>query len=494
MENMLLQIKNANKHFGASHVLKDVDFDIAKCEVHCLVGPNGCGKSTLIKIISGVHQPDAGTEIWFENNLIQKMSSSESMNIGIQVIYQDLSVFPNLTVAENIAFFFNVDKEKKNISKKLIYDTAKSVLAKMKVNLPLDELVERLPIASRQLVAIARALVTDARLIIMDEPTSSLTRAEVDVLFSVIRDLKKQAISIVFVSHKLNEIIEVADRVTVVRDGVKIGTYLKQDIDYNRLMYLVSGQNLHFIKPNDVTTDEIVLKVDNLTRAGEYSEVSFDLRKGEVLGIYGALGAGRTELALSLFGMTKPETGSILINGSKKVLKSNAQAISEGIAYVPEDRLLQGIVLEDSICDNICISIIKKVCDKIGLLVKRVMHSLSEDWSSKLNIVASGTDAKLSTMSGGNQQKVVLAKWLATTPKVLILDEPTNGVDVGAKSAIYEIVKEFASRGIAVILISSEVPEIYNNCNRVLIMKNGRITNEFPTDQITEEELNEYVG
>lgn len=356
-----LDLKNISKRFGGVQALSDVDLTLEAGEVHCLVGENGSGKSTLIKIISGVQPPEAGGNINIEGRSYTHLNPVESTRAGIQVIYQDLSLFPNLTVAENIAVgqhlggFHPVDWA-------VIRKIAEAAMARINVHLDLDAKVEDLSIANRQLVAICRAMAADAKLVIMDEPTASLTRHEVDALLSLVRELKKKNICIVFVSHRLDEVLEVAERVTVLRDGKKVGTYDAKDVNDKKLAVLMTGKEFSYdLKETDLSNRKTVLSVKNLSRKGDYKNVSFDLREGEILGITGLLGSGRTELALSLFGMNPPDEGEIKLNGNRLALKSNREAIDNGIAYVSEDRLTLGLVLEQPIAANAIVTILDKL-------------------------------------------------------------------------------------------------------------------------------------
>ncbi|MEA4847083.1 MAG: sugar ABC transporter ATP-binding protein [Clostridiaceae bacterium] len=494
MADKYLVIKNLSKRFYGVKALSDVDFDLEKGEIHCLVGQNGSGKSTLIKIIAGVLKPDEGSSIEIMGESITDFSSSALFDKGIRVIYQDLSLFPNLTVAENIAFSSNVERGIKPVNWNRINETAQMALDKIQVKLELTALVSDLSIADRQLVAIARALTGNAKLIIMDEPTSSLTRKEVDILFSVIRDLQSKGMTILFVSHRLDEIIEIAQRITVFKDGVNMGVCTNVEIDDNKLAYMISGENISYARRfQEPDKNNVLLEVKNLSRQGEYKNINLKLYRGETLGIIGLLGSGRSELALSIFGMTRPDEGKVCVNNKAVEFKSNKEAISSGIAYVPEDRLLQGLVIDQSVERNIALTIIDGLKNKMGMINTKKRRSLTEDWVRKLNIRSAAPDINASALSGGNQQKIVISKWLATNPKILILDEPTNGVDVSAKNAIYDIIRELAKGGMGVIIISDEVPEIYYNCSRALIMHDGRIVKEIITSEISEEEFYDNV-
>lgn len=493
MSENFLVMKGVNKHFGGVHALKDVDFELKKGEIHCLVGQNGSGKSTLIKIISGVVKPDAGSYMEIMGKKVTNFSSHLSMESGIRVIYQDLSLFPNLTVAENIAFDINTEHTAKKIDWKHMYETAAAALARIEVDLDLDMAVEELSIADRQLVAIARALATNAKLIIMDEPTSSLTRKEVDILFGITKDLQAKGMTIMFVSHKTDEVMEIAERVSVIRDGVSRGTVDRAEIDDAKLVYMISGQNIQHEQRLAQPGGEVLMEVKNLTRDGQYEDVSIKLHKGECLGIIGLLGSGRTELALSIFGMNPPDAGEIFVEGRKKDFKSNKDAIKSRIGYVPEDRLLQGLVIDQSIENNIAITIIDRLKNKLGLINNKQKRQIALDWIDKLNIFSAVPQVNASAMSGGNQQKIVISKWLATHPQILILDQPTNGIDVAAKDAIYTIINELARDGLGIILISDEVAEVYYNCTRALIMHKGKIIQEVDTSKTTEEEFYKNV-
>ena len=494
MSERFLEMKGVNKTFGGVKALNNVDFCLNQGEVHCLVGQNGSGKSTLIKIIAGVIKADAGSQYLLLDQGNNTLTEQGNYSEKISVIFQDLSLFPNLTIAENIAVHCHVKKKSGVINWKSIKETAQTALDRIQVRFDLDMLVEELSIADRQLVAIARAIATNAELIIMDEPTSSLTRKEVNILFGIIRELQQKSMTVLFVSHKLDEIVEIAERITVLRDGVNVGTFDRGEIDDMRLAYYISGKEISykqdFYKPEDVKT---LLKIENLTRAGHYQDVSFDLKKGEVLGIVGLLGSGRTELALSIFGMNPPSSGKILINGKEVSIKSNRDAIKNKIAYVPEDRLLQGLVINQSVEKNITLTVIKKLRSKARLVNIKKVKQTTKKWIEELNIKSATPTINASAMSGGNQQKIVIAKWLEIEPSILILDQPTNGIDVAAKKVIYDIIAELARRGLGIIIISDEAQEIYYNCSRCLVMHKGRIKEEIFTTNLSEKEFYKNV-
>jgi simple sugar transport system ATP-binding protein len=410
------------------------------------------------------------------------------------VIFQDLSLFPNLSVAENIAIDTNLGGLAKPVRYGRMQGIAKDVLGRLGFRLPLDAPVSALPIAERQVVAICRGLAADARLLFMDEPTASLTRAEVKSLLAIVEKLKAQGIAVVFVSHRLDEVVEIAERVTVMRDGRKVGTYAAGEVDARRIGELMTGQVIeHKLTARDVADAAPLLEVQGLSRDGEYAQVSFSLRRGEVLGITGLLGAGRTELALSLFGMTRPDAGEIRLEGRPLVLGSNQEAIRAGIAYVSEDRLNLGLNMRQSVADNLALASLERLAGALGWIPPAKRRALAADWAQRLKIKLPGLDNPVQQLSGGNQQRVVLAKWLATAPKVLILDSPTVGVDIGNKRGIYEIVHELARQGVGILLISDEVPEVYYNADRVLHMREGRIVGEHVPGRIAEQALEERV-
>lgn len=489
----LIEMTGISKHFGGVAALGEVDLTIAAGEVHCLAGENGSGKSTLIKIISGVQPPDAGGMIRIGGQEYTRLTPSDSTRIGIQVIYQDLSLFPDLTVAENVAFAQHL-RGLSGVNRRRIRATAEAVIARIGVSLDLDAKVGDLSIAQRQLVAICRALAAEARLVIMDEPTASLTRTEVDALLDITRELKRRGIAVVFVSHRLDEVLEIAERVTVLRDGRKLGTWDAQEMTPRRLSALMTGHEFDYtISTPDLSAAPIVLSVRHLSRRGDFEDISLDLRQGEILGIIGLLGSGRTELALSLFGMRPAERGEIRLNGMPATLRSNRAAIDQGIAYVSEDRLSLGLVLEQPISSNIVLSILDKLAGALGLLRMARRRAAVADWIAQLGIKVSDPENPVRTLSGGNQQRVVLAKWLATRPRVLILDSPTVGVDVNAKDGIYAIVKRLAASGMAVIMISDEIPEVLYHAHRILVMHGGRLRGEFQPAHISESELREAI-
>lgn len=491
----LIALKTLSKSFGGHQALKNITLTLNKGEVHCLAGANGCGKSTLIKTISGVYAPDEGSEIIIDDKCHSRLTPDRARSLGIQVIYQDLSLFPNLTVAENIAFEYNLKGYFGWFKQKTIKEKARQVLHELMFNIDPDVLVQHLPIAQRQQVAICRALVADARLVIMDEPTASLTRTEVNQLLRTVSYLRDKNITVVFVSHRLDEVKEISDRITVIRDGEMVGTWAAHDLSTGRITELMTGLTIvHRQKLPNAELGKVVLELNGLSRKGQFYDVSLQLHRGEVLGLCGLLGAGRTELALSLFGITHPDGGDIYLDGQKVRIKDNAQATEIGIAYVSEDRLTLGAVLPQSVADNMVLSILDRIKTPWHLIDEARKDALVQEWINDLDIKVTDPNNPLSTLSGGNQQKVVLAKWILTRPKVLILDAPTVGVDIGAKDSIYKLIHRLSGVGISVLLITDEAPEAYYNCDRILHMKQGRVVNELIPSRLSEQQLAEVIN
>lgn len=486
-----LDLRGISKRFGGVRALSEIDMDISAGEVHCLAGENGSGKSTLIKIISGVQRPEPGGKITINGQLVDHLTPAESIRRGIQVIYQDLSLFPNLSVAENIAIEGHHGLHLLNW--KATREIARAAMEHIGVSIDPDALVSELPIAQRQLVAICRAIANEARLVIMDEPTASLTRKEVDALLALTLELRRRNVAVLFVSHRLDEVLEIAERVTVLRNGEKCGTFEAKGMTNRKLVDLMTGKSFEYRPLDNAPPTEPLLEVRNLSRAGEYSDVSFSVGKGEILGLTGRLGSGRTELALSLFCMTHPDAGEIIMDGKALRMSSNRDAIKNGIAYVSEDRLSLGLVMAQSVAANTVITVLRDLAGKFGFVDQRRRDETVQNWISNLSVKVSDPTNPVGSLSGGNQQRIVLAKWLATKPRLLILDSPTVGVDIGAKDGIYAIVRRLAEEGMGVILITDEIPEAYYHCHRVLVMRGGRISGDYRPAQMTEAALQDTV-
>ena len=475
MSEYLLRAVDIVKTFAGVRALQGVSLDIRPGEIHCLAGENGCGKSTLIKVISGVYQPDAG-HIEFNGQTYTSITPRESIAMGIQVIYQDFSIFPNLTVMENLAFNTELAAGHKFVNKRRMREIAKEALSKINFQVELDQLVGSLTVAEKQMVAICRALMFDARLIIMDEPTTALTRKEVAALFKIILQLKAQGIAILFVSHKLNEVFEISERFTIFRSGQLIATGNTADLDDRKFTYYMTGREFEDVKFKPTfEADRPVLEVKNLTVPGAFEDISFDLKPGQILGVTGLLDSGRTELSLALFGLRKYTSGEIRMKGQTVSIDSPRAAIAAGIGLVPEDRLSEGLFLPQPISDNIVISEIDELAGGLSIVDQKRRQAEVDKWVRELAIATPNPDNACSTLSGGNQQRIVLAKWLSCKPEVLILNGPTVGVDIGSKHDIHAILQRLADQGMAVIIISDDLPEVLENCSELIVMRSGRI-------------------
>jgi simple sugar transport system ATP-binding protein len=490
----LLQVEHVSKQFGGVRALDDVKFDVMTGEVLCLAGENGCGKSTLIKIITGVYQPEPGAEMHFQGRPIEGLSPAIARDLGIQVIWQDLALFAELSVLENIGFERNLGARPRLVDYRAMRADSERILERLGVTLDLDAPLRSLPIAQRQIVAVARALVTKARLVFMDEPTASLSHAETEALLTIVRRLSAEGIAVVFVSHRLAEVLDVCSRVTVLRDGQLVGTFPTKGMTQTRLTELMTGKTFDYaVSRRDLSAHRPVLEIDGLSRANQYEDVSLTVREGEIVGLTGRLGSGRTELALSLFGMTQPDHGAIRLNGKPVHFSSNRDAIRAGVGYVSEDRLTLGLIQPQSIEDNAVIAVLDSLLDPKPLISFKLRDSLVSKWIADLGVKIGKPSNAISTLSGGNQQKVVLAKWLATKPRLLILDSPTVGVDVGARAGIFAIVRKLAEAGMAILLISDEIPEVYFNADVVLHMRDGRIVGQYRPQDVAIDAIEEAV-
>lgn len=493
MAQPLLRAVDICKSFSGVQALKHVSLEIQPGEIHCLAGENGCGKSTLIKVISGVYQQDSGY-IEFAGKRFGKITPRDAIASGIQVIYQDFSIFPNLTVMENLAFNTELADGHKFVNRKRMRKIAEEAIAKINFDVELDRLVGTLSVAEKQMVAISRALMFNARLIIMDEPTTALTRKEVQALFKIILHLKEQGIAILFVSHKLNEVFEISERFTIFRSGELVVTGNTRDLDDRKFSYYMTGREFEdkLFTPQNLS-EKPVLEAKGLGLTGFFEDVSFALRKGEILGITGLLDSGRTELALSLFGIRPADKGALLKDGAEVHLKSPQDAIRARIGFVPEDRLSEGLFLPRSIADNVVISEIDRLASGVGVLNRGKRSAEIDRWVKELAIATPDPNNACSTLSGGNQQRIVLAKWLACNPDVLVLNGPTVGVDIGSKHDIHAILQRLANEGMAIIIISDDLPEVLENCSRLLVLKAGRVVKELLPADTNEQEVLSYM-
>lgn len=489
----ILSASNISKSFIGVRALNNIDITINAGEIHCLAGENGCGKSTLVKCISGVYTPDEGT-IQIEGQTCGSMTPIEAMNHGIQVIYQDLSLFQHMTVAENIAISKLKFENTKIINWKTIKAIAKELLDKIGVTMDLDETVGEISMANKQMVAICRALAQNAKILFMDEPTTALTKTEVSHLMKVMLELKKKGLAIVFISHKLDEVFEVADKITIFRNGNKIGDFNSSDLDEKSLSYYMTGREIEYPRYHRTYKDNTpILSVEHLTRKGQYEDMSLTVRPGDIIGLTGLLGSGRTELAMSLFGLNKTQAGVIKVNGKEVDINSPMVAKKYGIALLPEDRSREGLFIERKIKENISAPIIDTICKK-GIVNRKKENEIAEKYVEELKVRTPSIETVVGTLSGGNQQKVVISKWIATSPKVFIMDTPTVGIDIGSKAEIYEQIHKFADEGMAIILISDEIQEVMANCNRVLVMAHGKCVVELSEEDLMQEGADKHLA
>jgi rhamnose transport system ATP-binding protein len=476
----LLELRGLAKSFGGARALRGVDFNLQAGEVHALLGENGAGKSTLIKIVTGAHQPDRGS-ITVAGQTVTGLTPAAARKLGIACIYQQPALFPDLTVAENIALRLEPATAMHPVKWKARRERARGLLERIGAAISPEAEVRSLSMPEQQLVEIACALGAGARIVIMDEPTASLTQKEQHLLFAVVHELRKSGVGVIYISHRLEEIFALADRVTVLRDGESIGTSAVGDINEAALIRMMVGRELTQIyPPSESAPGNVVLSLRDVgCRASGVNAVTFDVRAGEIFGLAGLVGAGRTELARILFGITPADRGEITLNGERVALRSPQEAIARGIAYVPEDRRRHGVVLDLPIAHNMTMAIHRRFFPATWLRLG-AERQLALDFVRDLAVKCSGPEAPGGSLSGGNQQKVSLARWLATKPKLLILDEPTQGVDVGAKGEIHKIIRRLAKEGLAVLLISSDLPEALGMSDRIGVMRGGTIAAILP--------------
>ncbi|HVU36739.1 MAG TPA: sugar ABC transporter ATP-binding protein [Opitutales bacterium] len=476
----LLALRRIAKSFAGVRALRGVDFDLHAGEVHALLGENGAGKSTLIKVVTGAHQPDSGT-ITVAGRVVEGLSPALAHDLGIACIYQQPALFPDLTVAENIGLRLEPTKPVRRVDWKKRRLRAAELLQRIGANISPESEVRTLSMPEQQLVEIACALGAGARIVIMDEPTASLTQKEQHLLFAVVRDLRKSGVGVIYISHRLEEIFELADRVTVLRDGESVGTNAVDDINETELIRMMVGREVSQIyPPSESAPGDVVLDVRGVgCKASGVHDVFLQVKAGEVLGLAGLVGAGRTELGRILFGLTPLDAGEILLNHQPIAVRSPAEAVAHGIAYVPEDRRRHGVILEMPIAHNMTMAIHPRIFPGTWLRFG-AERQLALEYIRDLAIKAYGPEAPGGSLSGGNQQKVSLARWLATKPKLLILDEPTQGVDVGAKSEIHKIIRRLAKAGLAVIMISSDLPEVLGMSDRIGVMRGGTLAAILP--------------
>lgn len=495
MSETFLQMSHITKRFPGVLALSNVDFALRKGEVHALLGENGAGKSTLMKILSGVYQPDEG-DIIFEGQPVTFANPLSAQSAGITIIHQEFNLFPELTVEENIFIGREFCKNNRwRLDEKQQRQAAIDILQKLNLNISPETLVADLTVAQQQMVEIAKAISVNAKILIMDEPTAALTETEIDSLFQVTRLLKEQGTGIVYISHRLEELALIADRATVMRDGQFIATVDYDAVKISDLIAMMVGRDLGNIYPRrePLAQRKPVLEVSGLTRNGVLNNIDFTLYQGEILGFAGLMGAGRTELARAIFGADPIDGGTLKLNGNVTVIKDIPDAIKQGISYLTEDRKKEGLALGLSVERNIMLGNYPEYSDRYGNVDSKRCQKTSEEQMKALRIKTPHLEQAALNLSGGNQQKIIIARWVCKDTDILIFDEPTRGIDVGAKLEIYELMNRLVAKGKSIIMISSELPEVLGMCDRILVMRNGRITGELASDDATQEKIMQYA-
>ncbi len=484
----VLEMQAIDKHFPGVHALDKVDFDLRRGEVHVLVGENGAGKSTLIKILSGAYTADSG-DIFMHGKKVDIRDPHHAQQLGISAVYQELNLLPGLSVAENI-FLGRQPLTNGLIDWPRMYQQAAALLAELGVDIAPRSTVRGLGVAEQQLVEIAKALSLEADIIIMDEPTASLTDWEIEELFRTIHTLKARGVSIIYISHRLEEVAQIGDRITVLRDGQKMGTVNVADTDVDSLIRMMIGRELKEKFPKEtVDIGEVVLRVESLNRAGALHNINLTLRRGEILGIAGLVGAGRTELARIIFGADQADAGHIYVNSLEVVISSPNEAIRHGIGFLTEDRKTQGLILDMILTHNVTLAGLESMFPGTPLLDPNLERQATARYVDDLRVMTPSLERKAKFLSGGNQQKAVIAKWLCSQSRILIFDEPTRGIDVGAKVEVYQLMNALVKQGASIIMISSEMPEILGMSDRVLVMREGRIAGELSRQEASEEKI-----
>ncbi|MDM5339165.1 sugar ABC transporter ATP-binding protein [Fictibacillus enclensis] len=492
MGSSLLEMSCISKQFLGVHALKDAHLDLKSAEVHALLGENGAGKSTLMKVLGGIYSLDEGS-ISIEGQEVKINSVKDAKHYGISIIHQEIVLVPYLSIAENIYLGREPSKKSGFIDKKMMFDNAQKLLDDFGMELSATTLVDDLTVAQQQMIEIIKAVSFNSKIIVMDEPTSSLTEKEVRFLFRTISNLKEQGVGIVYISHRMNELFEITDRITVMRDGTYIGTVTTKDTTNDKLISMMVGRELsnYYIKDSSYT-EETILKVNNLTKKGVVKNASFELKKGEILGFSGLVGAGRSELMKCIFGLETFEQGEVIVNGQKVVIKNPNDAIKNKIAYVTENRKEEGLFLIQSVQFNITIKVLQEFM-RFFKVNSKYENKETSRYIKGLSIKTTGAEQEVKNLSGGNQQKVLISRWLATNPQVLILDEPTRGVDVGAKAEIYSIINKLSKEGVSIIMVSSDLPEVINMSDRIAVMCKGEISAILNNDQFSQETIMHYA-
>ncbi|MFP5347513.1 MAG: sugar ABC transporter ATP-binding protein [Actinomycetes bacterium] len=484
----VLVLDGVRKYFGPVAALRSGSLTVYPGSIHALVGENGAGKSTLVKIVAGVHRRDAG-EFLLEGKPVDFSSTAESKAAGVAVIYQEPTLFPDLSVTENIFMGRQPLTTGRRIDRGAMYAETDALFSRLGVSIDPRRPARGLSIADQQIIEIAKAISLDASLLIMDEPTAALSGVEVDRLFAVARSLRDEGRGLVFISHRFDEVFDLCDTVTVMRDGEYVSTSAVADTTVDEIVAQMVGREVAELFPKTpAPIGAPVLEVEGLTRSGVFHDVSFTVRAGEIVGLAGLVGAGRSEIARAVFGVDPYDSGSVRLNGRRVPARNPRAAIRAGMAFIPEDRRKQGLVVDASVARNVA-GVIRSRLAKAGLLTGRAENSAAARWASRLEVKTSALDMQATTMSGGNQQKVVIAKWLATSPSLLVIDEPTRGIDVGTKAEVHRLLSTLAGKGVAVLMISSELPEVLGMADRVLVVCEGRITADLARDDATPESV-----
>ncbi|MEK4567748.1 sugar ABC transporter ATP-binding protein [Bacillus sp. FSL K6-3458] len=485
---MNIEMHNIHKAFGKNTVLAGVSFDLVTGEVHALMGENGAGKSTLMNLLTGLYSLDQGT-IQIDGKETAFNNPKEAEQNGIAFIHQELNIWPDMTVLENLFIGKEIYTKLGLLDTKKMKTLAQAQLDRLSVNLSLDQEAGGCSVGQKQMIEIAKALMTDAKVIIMDEPTAALTDREIEKLFQVIESLKKEGVSIVYISHRMEEIFAICDRITIMRDGKTVDTKAIPDTNFHEVVKKMVGRELTDRYPERTpSTGDTVLEVKQATRKGRFQDVSFSVKAGEIVGVAGLMGAGRTEMMRSLFGLDPLDQGEIWVHGKKAVIKKPSDAVKLGIGFITEDRKDEGLMLDASIRENIGLPNLDSFSPK-GLIDKKNEQDFVDLLIKRLTIKTASSEISARSLSGGNQQKVVIAKWIGIQPKVLILDEPTRGVDVGAKREIYQLMNELTDRGVAILMVSSELPEVLGMSDRVLVIHEGTISGELSKTEATQERI-----
>jgi ribose transport system ATP-binding protein len=487
----LIFIENISKRFGGTQALNNITFKIIPGEIHAIIGENGAGKSTLINILSGIIKQDSG-RIYFKGSEISNVTPKKIGELGIATVYQELNLFPNRDTAQNIFVGHELLKNGIFIDKASMYEKSADLLKELGIGLDLKVLVKYLSIANQQLIEIAKIILHKANVVIMDEPNSALTDRESKKLFEIIFDMKKRGVTVIYVSHKIEEVIKLADRITILRDGHYIDTLIASKVEIKQVVSLMIGRRFEEMFPTKESTlpvsHDTIFEIRNLSREREFQGISFFVKKGEIVGLFGLEGSGKNDIAETIFGVKHPNQGEIFLDNKLVKIDSPIDAIRKGIAYVPSDRKQEGLILSQSVGNNVVLNVIDKI-SRFGVISFKELYELTKTYTSKLAIQYASITQKVINLSGGNQQKVVLSKNLVIRPRLIIMNEPTRGIDVGAKKQIYELMVKLAAQGMCIIFISSELPEIIALSDRILVLSNGEVKGEFLPEKTTKEEL-----